>query len=67
MFDKWEDRPADCKCEPPFSSKISLCPIHCSCMINGQEIPNSKRIDGQCKRCGNWPFYTLEDILGEPE
>jgi hypothetical protein len=47
-----------CECKP-YSSASSVpptCPIHCSCMKNGREIPNSKKIDGTCKICGNYPL-----------
>jgi hypothetical protein len=62
MYENWENRPIECTCEPPSSSRIVKCPIHCNCMKNGQIIPNSKRIDGQCKICGNWPLYNNFDL-----
>ena len=58
FIDSWNNRPKDCTCEPPQSSRPSKCKIHCSCMKNGRYIKGSKRIDGQCKICGNFPLYT---------
>ena len=59
----WDNRPAECTCEPMHSSRPSKCPVHCNCMKNGRKIPNSKRIDGQCKICGNWPLFSSDLYL----
>jgi hypothetical protein len=57
-------RSSGCICDPlSCSSAIPpKCPVHCSCMKNGRAIPNSKKIDGQCKICGNWPLYNESDL-----
>jgi len=53
---QWKDRDPQCTCEPPHSSKPSVCAVHCLCMEAGRStyIP---MIDGQCRRCRKYPLY----------
>lgn len=53
----WNKRPPECKCEPPWSSRPSICPVHCHCMRNGKSLYDPM-IDGRCRRCKNYPIYS---------
>jgi len=48
------DKDKNCTCPPLTSSVPSTCKVHCHCMENGVS-KYDPRIDGECRRCGNYP------------
>jgi hypothetical protein len=55
-----------CTCEPPSSSRPSICAVHCHCMLNGKSLYDPM-IDGRCRRCKNYPRYLYNPAESAPE